>query len=124
MPIADGRVQASEKEWRQDGLVKIVSALQRCFEPVDEKSALAVEPSFLLDEVQKQQPRQNQKRLCRCGVARFFRELRPKQRVDFADGGSESLEKLSRQRFAIERPIEKARVIGILRRLQQIQAID
>src|SRR5438309_6608675 len=102
MPIADGRVQTSKKEWSQDGLVKIVSALQRCFEPIDKKSALAVEPSLLLDEVQKQQPRQNQKRLRRRGVARLFREFRPKQCVDFADGGTESLEKLSRQRFAIQ----------------------
>ncbi|SRR6266849_1539392 len=124
MPVANGRVQAAEEQRCQDRLVEIVSALQRRFEPIDEKPPLAVEPSLVLDEVEEEQSRQDQERLRRRGIARLFRRLSSKQRVELVDCGAESLEELPRQRFAIERPIEKTRVIGIARSRQQIETID
>src|SRR6266704_1312223 len=101
-----------------------MAALQRCFESIDEKATLAVQPSFLLHEIKKKQSRENQERLAGRCVVRLLRKLRTKDVIDFMDCGPESIEELTGERFAIECAIEKPCVIRSVRRRQKIQTID
>src|SRR5207249_3842307 len=124
MAIADGGVEASEEEWRQHRSVELVIALKCSLESIDQKAPLAVQPALLLDEIEKEEPRQNQQGLSLHGVAGFSRELRMQRGPDFPNGASKTLEELARERFAIESAIEETRMVRMLGGCQKIQAIE
>ena len=95
-----------------------MSTLQRGVETIDEKSPLAVEPALLLNEIEEEQPREDQQRLHGSRVRSFARELRAQSMADVANRAAKSFEELSRQRLAIERAVEEARVIRAAVRCQ------
>src|SRR5579884_621808 len=99
-------------------------ALQRRVQTIDEKASLAVQPAFLLDEIEGEQSREDQQRFGGGCVGALARELRAQRRVDIAYGIAKAFEELPRQRFAIEGPIEQARVIGAGVRGEEVEAID
>ena len=122
--MVDGRIETAEEKRRQHGAVEFVAALYRRFQPIDEKSPLAVQPAFLLDEVEKQKARKNQQRLSGGGFDGFAWKLRPERAVDFANRGAKSFEKLTGERLAIEGAIEELCVIGFIIRGEEIEAIE
>ena len=78
---------------------------------VDEESPLAVEPAFLLDEVEEEQPREEQQRLTVGGFLRLPGQDAHRFR-HVADRAAEAFEELARQRFAVEGAVEDARRIA------------
>ena len=122
--IANRRVEATEEEGREHGAVEGMSTLNSGVETIDQKAALVVQPSLLLDEVEKEKSREDEQGLRRGCFRRFSRELPAKCLIDFADRAAEPFEELPRQGFAVERAIEEPRMIACSGRRQQIETIE
>ena len=56
-------VQAAEEERQKDGGEELTPLANRGFQAVDEEATLTIQPALLLDEVEKQEPRQDEQRL-------------------------------------------------------------
>src|SRR5947207_3347015 len=117
-----GRVEDAEEKRKKHAGEEL--ALADGVEAVGEEAALAVQPPLLLDEVEKEDAREDQQGFGIDGIAALVREGGAELRGGIAHSGAETVEELARERLAVEGAVEDAREVARAVERENVETVD